>query len=166
MPENYVEPPKKFIQDIRIYRFSAIFFNITIFCLCLAALAALATIIIPLFMVLVILVAALFLILLFFLVIATFGLILLDPNNPIRQTTDFINNINTEKAMDIATKFMRAIPYLCIAGLVFAVLTIITAAVSKHQNKVVKIVLASIFAGIMIITLIIYFWLGGILWQN
>ena len=166
MEEKQICPPSNIVKDVRIFRLASIFFNISLACFVLCVIAAFSSFIIPVFYAFVMLFAILLLICLFFLVIITFGLILLVPNNPIRIMLDFIQNSNMEKVAKISQKCFDVVPYFCYIGLAIAVFAIITLIFTKQKGKTSKIVWTSIFAVLMLVSLIVYYALGGQIWQS
>ena len=164
-PTIVLEAPQIIIKDVRIVRLSSIFFNMSITCLAVIMLALLSSIIIPIFHGLVIVGAALLLILSFILVIVTFGLILLDENSPTRVLMNFIENSNMDKAMAVSKKFISTLPYLCIIGMLCAAISIIAICFSKGK-KTGRIVGLSVVIVVLATTLVLYYVLGGELWQS
>ena len=162
--EVFISP--QITKDVRLFRFASILFNIATACLVVCVIAAFSSFIIPVFYAFVMLFAIMILILLFFLVILTFGLILLVPNNPIRKMLDFIQNSNMEKVAKISQKCFNVVPYVCFVGLALSCFAIIMLAFTKNKDKKTKIILLSIFAVLMVLALIVYYSLGGVIWQN
>ena len=165
MENNMIEMPKFIAKEFRLSRLCSICFNGCITCFLLSMIAMFSSFIIPVFYGLVMMFAVLGLLLLFILVIATFGLILLVPNNPISALMNFIGGSGTDRVMAISQKFFSSLPYLCITGLAFAVVSIIVLSFTK-ERKVGKIVGLSIVAVILTLFLIFYYVMGGNLWQN
>ena len=165
MENSVLEPPKGIIKNNRISRLSSIYFAMTMACLLIVLIAALSSFIIPFIYCMVMLLAICALIMMLFLVVITFGLILLAPNNPIKVLFDFIQNANTEKVMNISQKLLSSVPYLCIAGLVTAVVSIIALSFTKEKKagKITGLVIVSV---IMVLILILYYAIGGQLWQS
>ena len=164
--ENNIAPPKEFVRNVQIVRFSSICFNMAITSLLLTLLAAFSTFIIPLFYAMVILVVILLFLLSILLVIFTFGLILLAENNIIKILYNFIQHMNTEKVMNISNKCFSLIPYFCIAGLVLCVVSLLTIIFSKPKGKVGKIIGLTISIIVMTLILIFFYAMGGVLWQS
>lgn len=160
-----IEAPKQFIKDVRLARLSTIYFTMCIACLVISMLAALSSFIIPIFYAFVMLFAIVALILMLFLIVLTFGLILAVPKNPIVVLYNFISNSNMEKVTKISQKFLLVLPYLCIIGLICAVISIIAISFTK-EKKVGRIVGLSILSVIFGLTLIVYYALGGVIWQS
>lgn len=160
-------PHKGFIKTLRIDRFGKIFSNLMSLCGVCAFFCVLASIVIPLFHGIAIIFAIFaFMLAVIFLSIFTFGLIYLDPDNIIYKLFNFIKNTDSEKTLKISDFFISMIPYICIGGLVFAALSVLMMILNKQKNCLGRIVLISILAIFFVISLIIYFKLGGKLWQN
>ena len=149
----------KFVSTIRADRFSRIFFNMSVTLMIIALFAALSTFILPfaqMFLVLII-----FLII-FLMIVVTFGTIFTLPNNPIIPLWEFLQKaMDFEKVQSMLVYIVNAIPYICIAGLVCSVVSLLITVLNKSKREVGKIVALSIFIGILIIAIILYFVLGG-----
>lgn len=166
MEDKNSNPPAKLIGDIRCFRFASIMFNVCVFCFVLSIMASVSSFIIPLFYAFVMLFAIFAFLALLFLVVITFGLILLVPDNPLKLLLNFISNSNMDKVMLISQKLFDIVPYACIIGMSLATASIIASAFSKQNGKVGKIISSSIFIVLMTLMLIIYYKLGGMIWQN
>ena len=160
-------PPKNLIISYHTIRLGNILSNIAFTAITLLMMSMLASILVPLIHAFVALFSVLVFLLVGISVIFTFGLILLDPDNPIVKMLEFIEKIGEFDSLKITNFCIKLIPYFCYVGIAASILGIILLASSKLKGNKGKIVALVIFTILMIVVLVLYYVLkGGALWQS
>ena len=156
--------PSRLMSNMRLDRVGRICFNMGVACGVLILVALLATIVMPLLQML--LIVGTFTVVVA-MVIFTLGMVFVMPNSPIGKVWDFLGNLtNSSFAMDAVGVMITAIPYICFAGIISSIFSIIMLSISKQKGWVGKLVTICIFAVIMLVIIILHFVSGGALWQN
>lgn len=164
MADYQIEPLPEMITEIRKNRFSKIFSNIAYTSAILALIALLATLVVPLlnFLAIVIL-----FIIIACIVIFSFGAVFAIENNPVPRLWEILSNLtNQETTFKIVDICVKSTLYISIIGICFAVAALLMTIFTKKNKKAGSIVGLSIIIGILVIYLIIYFVLGGSIWQS
>ncbi|MBQ8748869.1 MAG: hypothetical protein IJZ29_00150 [Clostridia bacterium] len=162
-----ISPPKKLLTQMKCDRLGKIFSNIAFTCAVLIILVSLSTILIPLMYTLLIICVLLLCILL---VIFTLGMILLIPDSILSKLWNFMLDVTSGSTNDLITNISQTcfslIPYFSIAGIILCILSLIMLIVSNGKNHIVRIIFISLSIILMIVALVIYYALGGTIWQN
>ncbi len=157
-------PPKKQISMLRTERFAKVFTNMVFTCGPIILLLFLSVIILPVFQ---LFLAAIIFIVVVCMVVFTLGSIFAIENNPIGPIWNFLgNSLNMEYSAKIVEFCMSMVPYICAVGLVLSGLAITLLSVSRAKGRTGRIVAVSIIAGLIAIALVLYFVMGGALWQS
>lgn len=161
-----VAPPSKIVAQMRWGRFGNIFSNITFTIAIVLIVAMITSVVVPVFYVIIlILTLALLIILVFF----TVGIILIIPNSPIKIVWKFFKKLIDSKSGEliesISSFCVKMIPYLCYIGIGLSILSIFIFAISRQKTTWRKVLLGIIIV-FMMVTLVIYYLLGGQLWHN
>ena len=165
---NKPVPSAKTLTGMRMLRLGKIFSNISIACSLVGLLAMLIAFIAPMMhgiIVALVMVACLLAIIL--LSIFTLGIIYLKENNPVVKIFNFMSNMgNIDNSAAFANFCYSLVPYLSIGALVTAVLSLPLLFINKQEKCVGRIIFACIMAVISIVLLVVYYLIGGVLWQN
>ena len=164
-PQNSANPklpaPQSITREMHCSRFGIIFNNMTITCGSLLLCALLSFVIYPFMLFFVGLIGFL---IIGVMIVCTLGLVLLAEEQPVAQAFDIVTKVFDAANMDVVLGFVASlIPYFIYAGIATAILSIVTLSFSNHKGKKGRIVTASIFLGIFVIGLILYYLiiLGG-----
>jgi len=157
------------LKNMRLTRFANIFYRmfttsvvtaIVVLCLCVlfpavSAIAYVAIFFLGVFAILV-------------LIACSVGTILLQENNIVSKIWGFIGN--TTNSMDktmVITKFLfSSIPYILFVGLALSVLSIVFLSLSRQSGRIKAIITTCILTFLIVVGIVLYFVLGGTLWQN
>lgn len=159
LEKNIIQPDKMF-REAQIFRFSKIFYNMSITCFILMLSSFLSTILAP--------VLFLFaLLLLFFtalaIIVFSLGTVFAMPNNPAEYVWNLLGALlESGNKMQIIISFcFSLIKWLAIVGLILSIISIVFTALSKKNGKVTKIILLSIMIIISIVVLALHLISGG-----
>ena len=151
--------PNSQMTGMRMDRFSRIFFNISLTCMILAFVALSSTFVLPFALMFI---ATITFIIILGMILLTFGTIFLAENNPIGGMWEFLTKIfESSFATDAIEYCMKVLPYITIIGLAISALSILFIALSRKKGWIGRLVAVSIFALVLIIILILYFFVGG-----
>lgn len=99
-------------------------------------------------------------------VVVTFGLILLEENSFVARIWEFLSNLGDVGGMATFANFCYSlVPYFCVAGLVACVLSLVMSILSKQKRLGGRYVLIGIAVVVLTISLIVFYAMGGVLWQ-
>lgn len=174
MEENIVSnieehsPPKGYLKQMLIDRIAISLSNMGFISIPLIITAIIIAIFLPAIQGMIfVLIFLLALIAILFLIICTIGVLLFVPDGPIQQIWEFINKLGkvSDTTVQISNLVFNSIQYLCIVGLSASILSLIPLFLSK-QKSIVRIIFTFIAAAVLTTILILYYTMGGVLWQS
>lgn len=100
-------------------------------------------------------------------VVFTIGLIFLDPSSPLGEIFNFISSISAgnEIMIKIANICFSITRYVGFIGIALSIASIVLLAVGREKGRIGKIVFISILIFFSIISIIVNFIMGGVLWS-
>ena len=157
--------PQKSISNMRLTRFGSIFHHIAMTSTIVLLCALLGMLLVP--------IMQLFAIIILFTIIVcsvifSIGMVFAIESNPVGKMWDILSNVvnSGDLVGNIVVFLSSCTPYICFAGIIFSILSIVFNAISSPTKKVSKIVLASIVIAILLIITIIHYLTGGIVWLS
>lgn len=158
-------PPEFILKDLKVDRLCRICNNLVITALLLMALMGLAFIIVPVFQMAIILVL---LFIMIFIVIFTLGLVFLDTNSPLAPLWDAFQKVSstTEMIGNVMNFLLSLTPIVSIVCICASIISIVSTGFIKTKRKAGRITLHIFAIIIFVVAIILYYAIGGKVWQG